>query len=68
MSELEEKLKCAFADVGAQIGELIKCMVATEIAAHQARVNQLQSVLDGTICQESNEFPSNQLGEVPPAT
>jgi len=50
MNELEEKLNCAFADVGAQIGDILRCMIEAEVAAQVARIQQLQAVLDGTAC------------------
>ena len=50
MNELEEKLNCAFADVGAQIGDILRCMIEAEVAAQMARIQQLQAVLNGTAC------------------
>jgi hypothetical protein len=50
MNELEEKLNCAFADVGSQIGDILRCMIEAEVAAQVARIQQLQAVLDGTAC------------------
>lgn len=63
-NELEEKLKCAFADAGAQIGALLRCMITAEVASHMARVEQLNAVLNGTACAESQSTP---LGEESPA-
>lgn len=67
MSDLDTKLQCIFADIGAQVGELVRCMVDAEMASHMARINQLQALLDGTICSTPPESPGNQPGGVPPA-
>lgn len=61
---LEHQLGCAFADIGAQIGALVRCMVDQEIATHIARIEQLHAVLNGTACEPS---PSIQQSEAPPA-
>ena len=50
MNELEEKLKCAFADVGSQIGEILRCIIQAEVAAQITRIQQLQDVLNGASC------------------
>lgn len=50
MSEIEEKLKCVLADAGAQVGELISCMIQAEIAAQMVKIQQLQDVLTGSAC------------------
>jgi uncharacterized protein YktB (UPF0637 family) len=55
VSELDEKLRCIFEEVGAQVGEVLRCMIQNEVASHVARIQQLQSVLDGTACQKSGE-------------
>lgn len=68
MTELEEKMNCIFADIGSQVGELLRCMVTAEVETHMARIAQLQAVLRGEICSPVIESPSPQLGEVPPAT
>jgi len=54
MNELEEKLICAFSDVGAQIGDLIRCIVQAEIASHISKIDQLQAVLNGATCGDAN--------------
>lgn len=61
---IERQLECAFADIGAQVGALIRCMVDQEIATHIARIEQLHAVLNGTACEQS---PSIQQSEAPPA-
>jgi hypothetical protein len=58
-NELEEKLKCAFADVGAQLGEVIRCLVSAEIASHMARIEQLNAVLNTGICTSTPTQPEN---------
>lgn len=50
MNDMEEKLKCAFADIGTQVGELIRCMIQSEVAASMAKIQQLEAVLNGTAC------------------
>ena len=50
MNEFEEKLKCAFADAGAQVGDIIRCLIESEVAAQVSRIQQLRAVLDGTAC------------------
>lgn len=55
MNEIEEKIRCIFEEVGTQVGEVLRCMIQTEVAAHITRIQQLQSVLDGTACQESGK-------------
>jgi hypothetical protein len=47
---LEEKLVCMFADVGSQIGDVIRCMVDQEIAAHMSRITQLNKLLTDEDC------------------
>lgn len=53
---LEEKLSCIFADVGAQIGEMLQCIINQQISAKFAEINQLNALLNGGICnpQENN--------------
>lgn len=50
METLEEKLTCMFADVGTQIGDVIRCMVEQEIASHAARIQQLNQILADEVC------------------
>jgi hypothetical protein len=47
---MEEKLKCALADVGSQVGEILRCLIESEVAAQVSRIQQLQAVLNGTAC------------------
>jgi hypothetical protein len=54
MNELEEKLICAFSDVGAQIGDILRCMVSQEISANLSRVQQLNAILNGNVCNGAN--------------
>lgn len=73
---LEDTLKCAFADIGAQVGELLHCMISAEIASHVVRIQQLQGALDGSLCTPHPEIighsarrrapPPRNCGLVPP--
>lgn len=51
----QEKLECMFAEIGAQLGDIFRCMVQQEMAAHIARIKELQAVLNGVACQPSTE-------------
>lgn len=53
--ELEDKLSCILADVGTQIGQLIKCIVIQEVDMHMQRITQLNSILNGTTCNTNVE-------------
>lgn len=50
MSELEEKLQCVMVDAGAQIGELLRCIIEAEVNAQLSKIQQLQAVLNGAAC------------------
>lgn len=50
MNELEEKLQCVMMDAGAQIGELLRCIIEAEVNAQLSKIQQLQAVLNGTTC------------------
>lgn len=50
MNELEEKLKCALADVGTQVGEILSCIIQAEVAAQVAKIQSLQNILSGQSC------------------
>lgn len=50
MNELEEKLQCVMIDAGAQIGDLIRCIIEAEVNAQLSKIQQLQAVLNGTAC------------------
>jgi hypothetical protein len=50
VNELEEKLKCALADVGTQVGEILRCIIQAEVAAQVAKIQQLQDILSGSSC------------------
>jgi hypothetical protein len=52
MNEMEERLKCIMLDVGAQVGDILRCIIQSEVAAQVARIQQLQAVLDGTACDK----------------
>jgi len=50
VNEFEEKMKCAFAYAGGQVGEVLRCLIQAEVAAQLARIQQLQDVLNGASC------------------
>lgn len=50
VNELDEKLKCLMADIGAQVGEVLRCIIEVEVASQVSRIQQLQAVLNGTTC------------------
>lgn len=51
---LKQQLECAFEGIGRQVGELVRCMVQSEIAGHMDRIQQLQAVLSGQACKPSD--------------
>jgi hypothetical protein len=59
MQTLEEKLSCAFAEVGVQVGDIIRCMIEQEIAANFSRIQQLNSLLSGEVCATTDETASS---------
>ncbi len=56
-NELQEKLNCIFTDVGAQLGDVLRCMVEQEISSHMARVQQLNTLLSGAVCDSTPTEP-----------
>jgi hypothetical protein len=50
MNELEEKLKCAFSDIGIQVGDILRCIIQAEVAAQVQKIQQLQDILSGSSC------------------
>jgi hypothetical protein len=48
-SDLEEKLNCVFADVGTQIGDLVRLLVENEIKAHMQRIEDLKKVISPVV-------------------
>jgi hypothetical protein len=52
MNDMEEKLKCAFADIGTQVGDMLRCIIQSEVAVQVSRIQQLQAVLNGTTCND----------------
>lgn len=65
-SQFEEKLQCIFADVGAQVGDMLRCLIQAEVASHIARVQQLQSVLNGAVC-DTVSTDGKPVDALPPA-
>jgi hypothetical protein len=53
-NELQEKLECMFAEVGAQMGDILRCMIEQEVASHVARITQLNGILNGTVCDTNS--------------
>lgn len=53
--DLQEKLNCAFAEVGNQMGEILRCMIDQEIAMHINRLAQLNNLLSGDVCEPTPE-------------
>lgn len=47
-TNLEDKLNCMFADVGSQLGVVIRTMIEQEIQASLCRIEKLKNVLDPT--------------------
>jgi hypothetical protein len=52
----KDELECAFEGIGRQVGELVRCMVQTEIAAKTQQIEQLQLLLLGQRCQPSDSL------------
>jgi hypothetical protein len=50
MNELEDKLKCAFSDIGTQVGDILRCIIQAEVAAQVQKIQQLQDILTGISC------------------
>lgn len=59
-NELEDKLKCIFADVGDQMGAVLRCMIEQEVDMHMKRLIQLNGILNGTICDTTQLPPPPQ--------
>jgi hypothetical protein len=56
--EVQEMFSCMFSDIGAQIGDVLHCIVTQEIASHMDRITQLQGILGGTCTNGVNQTPS----------
>jgi hypothetical protein len=52
--DLNEKLQCIFANVGAQVGDILRCMVSQEISQNLNRIQQLNAILNGNDCYAGN--------------
>ncbi len=65
VNEMEEALKCAFADIGTQMGSLIRCMVDAQIAAKLQEISALQGILTDGGCSTSTSISQ---GDVLPPT
>lgn len=56
-NELQDKLECMFAEIGAQMGDVLRCMIEQEVASHVARITQLNGILNGTLCDTNSTQP-----------
>ena len=56
--ELQEQFNCMFADIGAQIGDVLRCMIEQEISLHMTKITQLQGILGGSCTNGDNQTPS----------
>jgi hypothetical protein len=54
-SEIQEKFNCAFAEIGSQIGDILRCLISQEIDMHMNRITQLSSIIDGNVCDSSEQ-------------
>jgi hypothetical protein len=55
-NDLQDTLNCAFAEVGSQVGELIRCMIEQEIDSHFRRITQLNSILSSDTCETTTQL------------
>ena len=65
MSQSDE-LQCAFDGIGREVGNLVRCLVAQEMAMHTARLQALTELLSGGTCIEppatqTQPQPNNSL-------
>jgi hypothetical protein len=58
MNAFEEKLTCVMKTFGADVGDVLRCLIQSEISAQLSRIQQLQGVLNGTICIEDATPPA----------
>lgn len=49
-NDLDEKLDCLVAGQAKVIGELLRCLLESELAAALSRVKHLQAILSGSLC------------------
>lgn len=54
-SEIQEKFNCAFAEIGSQIGDILRCMISQEIDMHLSRITQLNGIINGTVCEPTEQ-------------
>jgi hypothetical protein len=55
IESFNNKLECAFAGIGEEVGKLVRCLVQQEIASHTLRIEQLATILTGSICTDLNQ-------------
>lgn len=48
--QLDETLRCIAAEFGSQIGEVLRCLVDQQIAAHLSQAQALQGFLETGAC------------------
>jgi hypothetical protein len=55
-------IECLVAQMGTEIGSLLRCIIQQEIQSHMDRINQLQNILQTGPCvtEPVNEVPSSQ--------
>lgn len=57
---LEQKLSCIVTGLGEQVGEMMRCLIQSEIDSHLARIRELELLMRGLGCE-----PQQSTGEVP---
>lgn len=68
MNELDEKFACLAQVLGEHVGDVIRCMVETEIASHVARIQQLSAVLAGACVPPVTEESAGDTADTSPPT
>lgn len=55
-TSLEDKLNCMFAEVGSQLGAVVRIIVEQEIQASLCRIEKLKNILDPTKVTDTKEI------------
>jgi hypothetical protein len=57
-----DTIECLVAQMGTEIGSLLRCIIQQEIQSHMDRINQLQTILQTGPCvtEPPTELPSSQ--------
>jgi hypothetical protein len=69
-NELDEKFDCLIAGQAKVIGELLRCLLESELTAALARVKHLQAILSGSLCDSPETqgiSPSESIAATPSA-